>query len=441
MEDRPSVAWLFRKSMKDGTILGGSHYGRALRHQIFVANWRHGLVEILTRGKVALDVETNRIAALAVGESEASLFSLSGRDRLRAIFSRLGLPVIDNADEAPAFDSVLIAHAGYVFDERVIADFAKTRLAALVTKGDDGEERLAAAMCRGAEGRRWAERLQSDAETGSIADGEAVTLYTASEISGAYNQRLRKREEPVIARASLQRRDEMERRLFKGSYKGATDFVTKFVLPEPAFHATRLAAALGIHPNAITTASLILVISAFFLFMNGEFAIGLVAAWLMCFLDTVDGKLARVTLQSSKWGNVYDHGIDLIHPPFWYWAWAAGSVTTGELSGFAASNARAALWVILAGYISGRLIEGYFVRRFKIEIHIWRPVDYWFRHVTSRRNPNLAMLTLSAVAGAPIIGLFAVAFWTAASVGFHVIRLIAAEFAAQNGALKSWLAE
>ena len=39
-------------------------------------------------------------------------------------------------------------------------------------------------------------------------------------------------------------------------------------------------------------------------------------------LDTVDGKLARCTITSSGWGNVFDHGVDLIHPPFWWWAWA-----------------------------------------------------------------------------------------------------------------------
>lgn len=388
-----------------------------------------------------MDVETNRIAAFAVGESEASLFSLSGRDRLREIFSRLDLPVIDSLDQAHAFDDILVAHAGYVFDERVIADFAKTRLSALAAKGEGGDERIAAAICRAADVRRWADLLQSEIQGSAVADSETVTLYKASEISGVYNQRLRKREEPVIARASLLCKDEMERRLFKGSYKGATDFVTKFVLPEPAFHATRLAAAMGLHPNLITTASLILVIATFYLFWNGEFALGLFAGWLMCFLDTVDGKLARVTLQSSKWGNVYDHGIDLIHPPFWYWAWAEGILRTGALSGFAAADIWTAFSIIACGYIAGRLIEGYFVRRFKIEIHIWRPVDYWFRHVTSRRNPNLLMLTVSALAGAPAIGLFAVAIWTTASIAFHAVRLATAETSAQNGALKSWLAE
>ena len=62
-------------------------------------------------------------------------------------------------------------------------------------------------------------------------------------------------------------------------------------------------------------------------FSIGHFGLGPGAAWLMTFLDTVDGKLARTTLTSSKWGDILDHGIDLIHPPFWYvaWAWALAS--------------------------------------------------------------------------------------------------------------------
>ena len=284
-------------------------------------------------------------------------------------------------------------------------------------------------------------RLATGAVCDTLPEGEGVTVYTAAEISGTYNQRLRKKEDPLVARASLARKDEIERRLFKGSYKGATDLVTKFVLPGPAFHATRAAAALGLHPNLITTVSLLLVLSTFFLFMRGEFALGLVSGWLMCFLDTVDGKLARVTLKSSKWGNLYDHGIDLIHPPFWYWAWAAGAIAGGNLSGMSEQMVWSAFWTILVGYVSGRLIEGYFVRRFKIEIHIWRPIDYWFRHITSRRNPNLVMLTVSALVGAPALGLAAVAIWTTVSVAFHIVRVGAAELSAPQGALKSWLAE
>ena len=57
---------------------------------------------------------------------------------------------------------------------------------------------------------------------------------------------------------------------------------------------------------------------------------GVLSGFIFMVLDTVDGKLARCTGASSKWGNVFDHGIDLIHPPFWWWAWEHGLAAYGR---------------------------------------------------------------------------------------------------------------
>ena len=40
--------------------------------------------------------------------------------------------------------------------------------------------------------------------------------------------------------------------------------------------------------------------------------------------------VVRCTGASSKWGEVFDHGIDLIHPPFWWWAWEHGLAVYGR---------------------------------------------------------------------------------------------------------------
>jgi phosphatidylglycerophosphate synthase len=74
----------------------------------------------------------------------------------------------------------------------------------------------------------------------------------------------------------------------------------------------------------------------------------------MTFLDTVDGKLARVTLTSSRIGDVMDHGLDLIHPPFWWWAWGIGLG-----AGHALPTA-----IVVGGYLVGRALEGAFLARF-----------------------------------------------------------------------------
>src|SRR5690606_3143904 len=117
----------------------------------------------------------------------------------------------------------------------------------------------------------------------------------------------------------------------------------------------------------------------FALFWTGHFGWGLVAAWGMTFLDTVDGKLARVTLTSSKIGNVFDHGIDLIHPPFWWWAWLVG-VQAGL---HPVANPTLVLAVIVVGYVVQRIFEGVFLALFKVEMHAWRPFDSFFRLITA----------------------------------------------------------
>src|SRR3546814_19619159 len=115
------------------------------------------------------------------------------------------------------------------------------------------------------------------------------------------------------------------------------------------------------------------------------------------FLDIVDGELSRVTLTSSKWGEVFDHGIDMIHPPFWWWAWWIGLYTVGALP----PGVDAALWIIIGGYVAGRVLDGLFLAWFRIETFICRPVDFAFRPITARRNPNLVILPVGRLIGYP----------------------------------------
>ncbi len=201
-----------------------------------------------------------------------------------------------------------------------------------------------------------------------------------------------------------ERRAALERLTFSGAYKGVTDLVTKWLWPVPAQWVTRGCVRIGMTPNQVTAASLVLVIVAGVLFARGEFGWGLVAGWIMTFLDTVDGKLARVTITSTKLGNVFDHGIDLVHPPFWYLAWGIGlALEPPAIAGMPLTLLYA---VILAGYVGGRLCEGafqLFIARFSI--FTWRPFDSWFRLIAARRNPNMIALTVSLALGRPDLGL------------------------------------
>jgi hypothetical protein len=133
---------------------------------------------------------------------------------------------------------------------------------------------------------------------------------------------------------------------------------------------------------------------------------------------------------------VFDHGIDLIHPPFWWWAWLVGLPAVG----LPLENASVVLTAIVAGYVLQRLEEGAFIAWFRMDMHTWRRFDSRFRLITARRNPNLVILTLSALAGRPDIGIVAVAVWTMLSLLIHTLRLAQAALQRREGPLRSWLA-
>ena len=128
--------------------------------------------------------------------------------------------------------------------------------------------------------------------------------------------------------------------------------------------------------------------------MNGWYWTGVAAAFGFMVLDTVDGKLARCTGQSSKWGNIFDHGLDLVHPPFWWWAWAEG-LQRSMARRSSRSMRLLIIGAIVFGYVVQRVIEGIFMRRYGMHIHVWRPIDSQFRLITARRNPNMVILVVS----------------------------------------------
>ena len=168
-------------------------------------------------------------------------------------------------------------------------------------------------------------------------------------------------------------------------------------------------------------------LAATYFFWNGAWALGFLCGWTMTFLDTVDGKLARTTMTYSNWGNVYDHGIDLVHPPFWYWAWFIGlggeSYQLSEPLFFALLS----IWI---GYIVDRVIEGIFLGQHGFHIHVWMRFNSGLRFFIARRNPNTFIMMIGIIltlfwAGAGEWAFFLVAIWTWVCIGVNFVTLIA----------------
>jgi phosphatidylglycerophosphate synthase len=321
-----------------------------------------------------------------------------------------------------------VLRAGLFYDERVLSGLAAAQNI-LVEHPLNGAATPVAAAC---DGSRLAEVVAAMRAGAGEVPAE-LQPATVLDLAPAYDPALRKSQEPFVYSAEAADLREVENRIFAASYKGITDIVTKWVFPVPAREVVRVLARWGVHPNTVTAVSYVLAAAVTWLFWEGWFATGLVLGWTMSFLDTVDGKLARCTLTSTRFGDVFDHGLDLVHPPFWWAAWAAG--LTGGLS----ENALA-LWVILGGYLVGRLLEGTFMLAFKIGFFEWRPFDALFRQVVARRNPNMILLSLGVLVGSPSGGFAAVAIWTVACVVVAAARNVQGHIATRRGhSVRSWL--
>jgi len=377
-----------------------------------------------------------QVACYIVRGSSARPFGISTGERIRRSLARIGIAMVaDHPQLMPRMPQILVIRGDYVYDPEVVIGLARTPGAAM----PDSNGKIVAAHVLAADAPAVIKALNDDA---AMPEGLATPLAVMgpAEVAGSYRNALRKRAPPVVEPISMATMAAVERKLFDASYKGVTDLVTKYVWPRPAFHVTRRLAHLHVKPNPVTWVSLVFVVLAFGFFGMGWFIPGLACAWMMCFLDTVDGKLARCTVASSKFGDWFDHGIDLIHPPFWYWAWVSG---LGKAH-ITHTYEYELLAVVVGGYLIGRLQEGLFLWWFKIEMHVWRRFDSLFRLVTARRNPNLLLLTAGALVGRPDWGFVAVAAWTLVSIAVHTLRILWAgvvRLAAGKGAMRSWLAD
>jgi phosphatidylglycerophosphate synthase len=374
-------------------------------------------------------------ALCLIGKASVRLWSHETAKRLAIQFCRAGAGKVLDENEVAAHDGpIVLVRADAVLDQPLIPILLSRLNLLLLGDGSAGKVPVAAHVSP-QDARPIIELLKGRLEQPYPPH---LVVRSPADLDASFWQHLRKREIPYALIADESNKQQVEWRTFMGTYKGATDVVTKRLWPVPAFFATRALASTPITPNMVTIVAGVLVFVAFFLFLHGQYLWGLVAAWLMTFLDTVDGKLARTTLTVSKWGDVLDHGIDLIHPPFWYAAWAAGLASAGFI--WSTDTYWLVLAAIFGGYLLQRLMEGVAIKWLGMEIHIWRPIDTHFREITARRNPNLVILTIAALFGRPDLGLIVVAAWILVCLALHVLQLAHAfTVKARAGQLTSWM--
>jgi len=369
-----------------------------------------------------------RPALNLIGQSTQKLWGLSLQEWQRRAFKKAG------ADQAEHVTPRLHMNINWILSSALMQGFVNAGNTALIAEN----------QIIGVNG--------TDAETAAKLIGQPAKALEATglravhpeDLDAGYNKALRKTEPPYALNLESVPANTVQKRQFASSYKGITDFVTKWFWPLPAFYVTRLCAALRLTPNMVTSVGLVLTLMAMYYFWQGQWALGFLTGWLMTFLDTVDGKLARTTMTYSWWGNIYDHGIDLIHPPFWYFAWFVGLGGQFVWADTFSDPFTFAMLAILVGYVVDRISEGIFMRQHGFHIHVWTRFNSALRFFIARRNPNtfifmIGIMLTSIWANAGIWAFYVVAIWTWACIGANIVTIIFGTVAKSKGPLKSWM--
>jgi len=325
---------------------------------------------------------------LVTGTCERHIFGLTPGERLERQLA--GMPGLR-----------LVVHASAVISEGTLQWLEQNPGVALLAPSG---KRLAIATSNGT-----ADRDALDSA------GQTVTAGS----SGYFNRKLRRREPLFGLSLDEVHPEELHQVLFDSVYKGVTDIVTKYVWPRPAYLATRALASWRIAPNSVTAVGIACMLLAALMFARGQIAVGLAFAWLMTFLDTVDGKLARVTVQSSPIGNRLDHWTDIVHPPIWWLCLAYGIV---RKEGHTDLVTYAAV-LMLGSYLLGRIVEVVFKLALGFNQFIWEPFDARFRLVIARRNTILLIVTAGLLTGLLLESFVAAAGWSLMSAVLQLVRL------------------
>lgn len=213
-----------------------------------------------------------------------------------------------------------------------------------------------------------------------------------------------------------------EKTTFAAIYKGATDFVTKYVFYLPARWVVKTISPTVITPNQVTVASMLLSFGAIIPFFTGHYWAATIMGFAMAFLDTVDGKLARTTLRTSKSGDLLDHISDFVYLLVWYigFGW---SLSRGHL--LDPSNLVAQIHaVLIVAFLTDKIATGLYRRLYGYQLHDYTRLDYTVRIFIARRNPFLLCMLVALMLGDPLIGLVLITAWYVLTLAFHLVRFV-----------------
>ena len=209
--------------------------------------------------------------------------------------------------------------------------------------------------------------------------------------------------------------EDAERRILDAAQKGSQDLPALVHAPIETFLVRHLCKT-RITPNELTAFCNLVAWAAAVLFALGYLVAGTLCALAVGVLDGLDGKQARVKVETSEAGKL-EHWFDT----FFELAWAVALAFHFQRSG-ALPNAWWYLLLLLAAEGVDGLAKLSVIRRYGRLIDELTPLDRKIRLLGGRRNIYIWILAIGLIVGAPAKAFVVIAWWETVSALIHVAR-------------------
>ena len=253
------------------------------------------------------------------------------------------------------------------------------------------------------------EALRRDIEARRI---DALDVASQSTYSDALRRDLRACWFPAPARDQSK---EAERLLLDAAQKGTQDFPALVHAPIENFLVSRLCKT-AITPNQLTVFSNIVAWGATFLFATGHLALAATLALAVGILDGLDGKLARLKIETSRMGK-FEHWFDALFEISWWIALAYYFQSSGRLHA-----AFGYLALLLCAEAAAGLAKWSVIRCCGRLIDELSDFDRVVRLFGGRRNVYIWLFALGVLFGIPAQAFKLMAWWGVVTAAVQVPR-------------------
>jgi phosphatidylglycerophosphate synthase len=392
-------------------------------------------------------LERMRRTALHLGFREATILSNSNesvtehlarqswhrRDIALEFRERKGPQLtIGDVQDCLSAERVLVVRAGFYCDGRLLRALAQAEQDSVLIDSDvpsitaplwknSGKQSFGRSVCAAVVSGEWLSRknrnavirkeLESDAMSGRIAAVDAAKQQ-------AYVPGMRRSVRPVFFPAPLPEfRPLAERLLRDATQSGVLDFPALVHAPIEKWLVSHLCRT-TITPNQITLGTGVLGFSVTVLYALGYLWVGALLALIVGVLDGVDGKLARLKVQTTRLGKG-EHVLDYCIEMSWWAALAYYFHADGQVP-YAYT-----IWLVF--FVADLLVrraKGFVGRKLGRSLDDVSRFDRLVRYVAGRRNIYTWLFTFSLALGMPANGFIWLCFWGMASAVIHIFRAL-----------------